>query len=125
MKYQFEEFTQTGRKASSTPLVSITRAGNLNLNQAFMEAFVKGEKYCILYYDKTNEAIGLKLTNEKKHNSYSLRSYRGDKIASITAIAFLKYHGIPFGKGKHSAPYEVEWSEENQMIIVDLNKPIK
>jgi len=98
MEYKFEEFTQVGRKASHIPMVSITKDGNLNLNKAFMEA--------------------LKLSNEKKPNSYRVRAYREGKLASVTAIAFLKHHGISFGKSPQ--PFKAVWNDENEMVIIDL-----
>jgi len=118
MEYKFEEFTQVGRKASHIPMVSITKDGNLNLNKAFMEAYARNLKYAVLFYDKSSRVIGLKLSNEKKPNSYRVRAYREGKLASVTAIAFLKHHGISYGK--FPQPFEAVWNDENELVIIDL-----
>ncbi len=119
MKYQFEEFNEVGRRASKTPLVTITKHGMLNLNRSFMETFVRGKPFVIFHYDKTNNVIGLQLSDEERSNTYKIRSYRDDSLVSITALAFLKFHDIHHDK---SRSYEAKLSEEGDLIIVDLNK---
>lgn len=119
MKLQFEEFKEVGRKASNEPIVTVTHGGHLNLNKKFMETFVKEKKYAVLFYDKANKVIGLKLMNEEKMNSYKIRSYRGGNLGAVTAIAFLKYHNIEHDKTRS---YKAEWNKEHGMVVIDLKQ---
>ena len=78
-------------------------------------------KYAVLFYDKGNKVIGIKLTNEEQMNSYKIRSYRDGSLGSVTAIAFLKYHDLVHEK---THPYKAEWNEEHGMIVIDLKQKV-
>lgn len=40
----------------------------------------------------------------------------------FSAKAFLQFHDIPY-KGKNTQSFDAEWSEQYEMILIDLSKP--
>jgi len=125
-KYSLKKFTELGRRVTAEPAVTITKGGNLNFNKGFMDNLGKGMRYVVLYYDESKKVIGLELSKEKLDFAYVIRIYRDGKLGVVTSIAFLKHHKIPHDiPNKPSSSYRAIWNEENQMVLIDLNKPIK
>ena len=117
MKYEFEKFTELRGRSINEPRVTITATGNMNLNQSFISAFVKNQTHVIFHYDKTNKVIGLELTQDASPPSYKIRKSREDRLATVSAQAFLKYNKL---RRKKTYSYPAEWNEQYGLIIVDL-----
>lgn len=115
----FEEFTSKRRAISDTPMVSLLKQGIFALNQACYNKYFKAYKYVILLFDKENNKIGLKPTNEVSSNTYNIRVSRDGKLANISAIAFLKFYKIPHNETKS---YTCFWNEKEKILEVELSK---
>jgi len=116
----FEEFTLKRRPVMDTPMVSILKQGTIGLNGVCYEKFFKKHKYVIFLYDKENNTIAIRLTNEASGNTYNIRVSRGGRLANISAIAFLKYYKIPYKEGSKS--YTCSWNSKENMLEIELGK---
>jgi hypothetical protein len=115
-----ELFNKKGGKYSN-PLVSITTAGQIGLNSACIEKFIKGRNHVLLYGDKENKTIGIKPIKDKQNNSFKI-SYatNANNTGAISGHSFLAYLGIDFKN--NPGKYTPEWDDKNEMLIVKLNK---
>ena len=72
----------------------------------------------ILFYDKENEKIGIKLTNESSENGIMILQKRPLNVA-VSAKSFLEFYELPYSK---TLRYDPQWDEDEKMIIVDLKE---
>ena len=112
----YEEFTLR-RCPRDIPMVSILKHGIISLNQACYYEYFKSYKYVVFLFDRENNKIALKLTNDAKDNVYNIRVTRNGRLASISASAFLKYYKIPHPQTK---AYSCSWNEEQKILEVQL-----
>ena len=113
----FERFTSSGK--TFKPKVSIRRNGQIGFNNGARKRFeLDNYKYVILFYDKENEKIGIKLTNEGSENGIMILQKRPLNVA-VSAKSFLEYYELPYLK---TSRYDPQWDENEKMIIVDLKK---
>lgn len=106
----FEKFTGAGR--SFKPKLSIRKNGQLGLNYGAVERYgIDKFEYVELYYDKENNRIGLKLSNEKSEGAVRCRVRSGN--ASIPAKSFLEYYKIDYREAKRM---EVQRDEAGMLI---------
>jgi len=82
--------------------------------------------YLIFHYDKENRVIGLEIIYEWKPNSYPVLHFPSRKTYTISARAFLKFHGIKFDKTRS---YKITKYEKNKdkrdFFIIDLKQELK
>ncbi len=113
----YEEFTAKSRATTDIPMISILKQGVIGINNECYKKYFKNCKYIIFFFDKENKKIGIKLTNEPSSNTYSIRMSRDGKLASVSAMAFLKYYKIPHN---HSKSYPCDWNETEKILEVKL-----
>lgn len=113
----FERFTQTGR--SFKPKISIRSNSQIGLNCACITEFkLTDYKFAVLYYDKENKAIGIRLTNDKNEEGACKLRAREDSGASIAARSYIDYYKLHrFNRHR----FDAEWSAKEQMIIAKLD----
>lgn len=110
----FEKFIMTGR--SYKPKASIRANGQIGLNLGAIEKFKLDKyKYAILFFDKENKQIGIKLTNNEEEGICKLQVRKSN--AAISGKAFLDYYSIDYSKTKK---HEAVWDEKEKMIIVAI-----
>ncbi len=111
----FERFVRAGR--SYAPKVSIWTRGQIGFNRgAVKKMSMRDYKYAILFYDKENKRVGIKLTNNPSEEGATKISF-GSTGAFISARAFLDYYDIPRGETKR---YDIYYDDENDMWVFDL-----
>lgn len=66
-----------------------------------------------------SQTIGLKPVREKTPNAYSIKCYKGGRMCTVSAIAFLRHFEIPFDKTRS---YPCRWNENHGMIEVRLDR---
>jgi len=112
----FERFTQSGR--SFRPKISIRGTSQLGLNCAAIEEFKLGDyKYAVLFYDKENMRIGIKLTNDKSEEGACKLRVREKTGASIAARSFIDCYKLnDLSKRK----FDAMWNSKEKMIVADI-----
>lgn len=114
----WEKFTQVGR--SYVTRLSVRSNGQLGFSQGAIHKFkLAAYKHAILFFDKDQALIGVKLTNEDGEQGIAKLQVRAEN-ASISAKAFLDYYGINYQKTRS---YSLVNDEDSGMLIADLNKP--
>ena len=115
----FERFTLTGK--SYRPKISIRSNGQIGFNQGAIERFgLNNYKFAVLFYDRDQKIIGIKLTNQDEDGACTLQVRKSN--AAISAKAFLDYFDINYSKTKR---YDAKYDEQEKMITAELNKPNK
>ncbi len=111
----FEKFTKVGK--TFRPRISIRSGGQMGFNQGSRNKFELDKYgYVVLYFDRENGRIGIKLTNDNNEEGAIILHKRKLDVA-ISAKSFLCYYDINFDK---TTIYDPIWDEENKMIILDL-----
>lgn len=112
----FERFVLGGK--SYKPKVSIRRSGQIGFNQGAVKKFsMEKYRYAVLFFDRINKRIGIKLTNEEEEGICRLR-VRGWG-GTVSAKAFLDYYGIDYSRLKK---FDARWDESEGMIVVDIKE---
>jgi hypothetical protein len=114
----FEEFTHKKRPVSDVPMVSILKQGVFGINQTCYKKYFKDYKYVIMLFDKEENKIGLKPTNNASHNTYTIRTSREGRLTNISAIAFLNHYGI---KHDETRSYNCNWNEQEEILEIPLS----
>lgn len=113
----FERFTAKGK--SFVPKVSIWKRGQIGLSQGAVERFKLSEyKYVALFYDKDNQLIGLKFTNNDKEEGVAKLSVKVNG-AIFSAKAFLDYYNIDYSDTKQ---YDIKLDMESGLYVFDLKE---
>lgn len=114
----WEKFTITRR--SFKPRVSIRGKSQIGFNTAAIEDFqLKDYKFAVLYYDKENKKIGIKLTNDKEEEGVRKLRVKEAAGASLPARAFIEYYGLSNLSGKR---FNAEWDKQEKMIVATLTE---
>jgi len=110
----FERFTETGK--SYRPKISIRSNGQIGFNLGAIKKFALNKyKYAVLFFDRENIKIGIKLTNSEEDGISKLQVRKSN--AAISAKAFFDYYSIDYSKSKR---YDAVWDEKEQMIIASI-----
>ena len=113
----FEKFTSSGK--TFKPKVSIRKYGQIGFNNGAVKKFdLDKYEYVILFYDRENRRIGIKLTNNSSEDGAMKLQKRPLNVA-ISAKSFLEYYEIPYLK---TSRYNPQWDENEKMIIIDLKE---
>ncbi len=115
----FELFTQFGR--GHRPTCSIRSNGQIGLNQGAIRRFRLEDGFVALYYDRNARVVGIKPV--PKDAPGATRLIVKPNNAFVSARSFLEFYAIPY-RGRTST-YEVEWSNDYDMLLVDLSKPTR
>lgn len=111
----FERFTKTGR--GYKPKVGIWSRGQIGFNQGCVQKMKLNDyKFVIFFYDKENNKIGFKFTNDNNEDGIIKLNIRKTG-ATVSAKSFLDYYEIDHSETKR---YEVEYSDEDGMWILEL-----
>lgn len=116
----FELFTEYGR--GHHPTGSIRSNGQIGLNQGAIRRFGLRDGYAQIYFDKERKLIGLKPVEQREGVGITRLIVKANN-AFVSARSFLEFHAIPYRSETKS--YEVSWLEEEGMLLLDLNQPIR
>ena len=112
----FEKFTLKGK--SFRPKISLRKNGHIGFNQAAIEKFsMTRYDYAVLFYDRENKKIGIKLTNDAEEGACKLKVKETN--AYVAAKAFLDYYGIDYSK-RQTQRSDVALDEELQMLVASI-----
>lgn len=112
-------FTSPGKCFS--PKVTISAAGMLSMNHAARLRFgVDSYKYCVLYYCRDTNRIGLAFTNDRQTEGCIKLRFRKTG-ADVCAKSFTDYFGI---EPKRTTIYPPVKDDATGFLVVDLNKGV-
>lgn len=111
----FERYKFTNR--SFKPKVTIRKGGTIAFNAGAVTRFgLNKSPFVVLLFDKGKKRIGIQPVKEEEEGAHKLN--RGGKGAWISARGFLDFYEIQFEK--QSRRFDPSWSEEKDMIIVQV-----
>lgn len=113
----FEEFTAKTSGNLKAPMVSILKHGRIGLNGECYRKYFNGYKYVIFFYDKENNKMGMRPTNQPQSNASNIKVSRKGNLANISALTFLKHYNIPFDQ---SRSYPCHRNETDDLVEVQL-----
>lgn len=113
----FVKFTET--KKSFVARVSISSRGMISFNNGALRKFqIDGFKYCVLYYDKNANLIGVELTNDQATEG-AIRIRNRKTGADLGAKSFVDYFEIA---PKVTTMYPISGGDADNWINIDLEK---
>jgi len=116
----FEVFRGRGRRNIGGPAVTLTKAGNINLNRPVLEQIGDDVQFAHLMFDRDTRRIGLKFMKKAEDRyAYPLKRNENNNSAMVSGRAFMTNYQIAFDK-THS--YDATVDKSNNTVIVDLNR---
>ena len=120
---KLKKFEGFGSKVSRK--ISITRSNSFGFSPTFFrENRLTAFEAALLYYDATQQVIGIKFVNQKEEGSFTLVKYgEGNKIGgAISARSFFTNHEIDLNE--HRGKYDYETIEDNgsKIYLIKLEK---
>ena len=102
---------------SSKPKASITTAGQIGLNAASVNKYLKDVEYIHLLYDEENKIIGIKKAKKDDSNIFKLTRSGEQGTSSIAGRSFLGFFEIDYSKSRKFIP---EWDSKNEMLLIKI-----
>jgi hypothetical protein len=126
--FTFEKFTHAG--GSFAPMISVRKDRALGISQGALRKFglMEGDWYVVLFFDRSNNAIGIKPTEDpNEEGAVKLvkrlatgKNGQSSLSGSVSARSFLEFYGIPTPE---TTSYRAERDEESGIIVIRLNCP--
>lgn len=118
----FEVFRGRGRRDIGRPAVTLTKAGNINLNRTLLEQ-LPDASFVHLMFDKDSRRIGLRLMKKPEDRfAYPIKRNENNNSAMISGRAFMEAYSIPFDT---TITYDAHYDKGDNMIIVNLNDSLE
>ena len=111
------------RVKRTEPAVSLTTNGNFNLNAACVRGYFKGIKHAKLYWDVSQNKIGIKPMQTPDEFTYRVTMSSKRSIGTFSGTAFVKKIGIVY-KDKTRA-FPASWNETEQLIEFSVAEVLK
>lgn len=116
----WEKFHGIGE--SYRPKVSVRANGHLGFATGARKKFhVDSYKFVSLFFDRSERKIGIKL-GEIEEPGVTTPIVKRETDCYIRARSFLDYYDIDYKQG---CSYHAAWERDQNMIVVDLRRPIK
>lgn len=113
----FVKFKERGR--SYTARASITRTGMLSFSDGARKRFhFDDSTHCVLYYDEETSRIGVGFTSDTEADGAIKIRFRNTG-ADVGAKRFVEFFNIGV---QETTVFPVEFDENEQMVVIDLNK---
>lgn len=94
MQYNFQKFE--GRNGRLENRITITKSNSIGFPSKFYaDNKIKDFKYAVLYWDKENKVIGIRLTNEESETSkFTIMHSKIGYGGSVVVRSFFRMYGI-------------------------------
>lgn len=130
-EYSFVKHTQVGKRFEER--ITITRSNHIGFpTQFYKDNDVANFKYTVLFYDKDNNAIGIKFTNEQEDGAISIARHNKGYGGYISATSFFRANRINTKKFANRYEYkkvtlsDVGFDEAGVLFVIELReKPAK
>ncbi|MHB9133979.1 MAG: hypothetical protein ACYDBB_23165 [Armatimonadota bacterium] len=113
----FEKFTSKGR--SFVPRASISRTGLIGLNHGARERLGLDQfTHCILYYDRSEQVIGIELTNDGKSEGAQKIRFRTTG-ADIAGKSFMLYFDLDI---RETALFPITRDDDTGFLMIKIKE---
>lgn len=120
MTFNFIKFEATKLRADDR--IKIIRNYMFTFPKVFcVKNEIQGKKYAVLYYDGSNNAVGIEITDRDQKGVFTLGHDKRRGSAYLTAISFFKAHKIDPAKYKGKYEWEKIKTNEKDMFVIKLN----
>ena len=116
----FEKFVPAKkRKTTQTlPLAKVLKGGQISLNSATYEQFLKGATHIELYYDPASRKIGLQPKKYKTKAAFKIRSVGKNKSTfRVNARPLIEHYGIQLTSKISVTP---SWNSSANLLELSL-----
>jgi hypothetical protein len=117
----FEKIKRKKGGSRTTPMISLRKTGSIGINQAALdEFFAEDDSHVELYFDDTNNQLGLHRLKEETKDSYTLT--RSDSGGAVTPVSFLnEYELVP----DDTQQYEPDTYEYDgvELVVIEVGDP--
>jgi len=102
--------------------ISLRKSGSIGLNSATIEQYFPRHDWVVLFYDESNNRVGLEPKDEKSEDAYKVQKRDGKKQGgSINATSFMRDYDLIPSKTKQ---YRAQLHEETGLVCLDVNNPV-
>jgi len=116
----FEKFVQKkkSRAVPKPPAVKVLKGGQISLNSAAYEQYLKGATHIELYYDSSSRKVGLQAKKYKTKSAFKLRAVGKTKSTyRVNAKPLVEHYGIKLGAKITVTP---AWNSSENMLELSL-----
>jgi hypothetical protein len=118
----FERYEKRTGAASNEPRISIRKSETIGINTAAMRSFFQDADGVIAYYDDETDQVGLEPAAADDPDAYTIQVSEPSETGSVSASGFLNtYRLVP----EKTTQYEATWDDEHEMVVIDLDAPIR
>lgn len=120
----FEKFEGGGRgRSSAGPMISLRKSGSIGINGAAMEAYFEDVDGVVLYFDGTDDRVGLEPVDDaSQEGAYTISRTNG--TGTVVPSAFLSTYDLVPEVTTQFEPEVVEADDGTDLVSVDLDDPI-
>ena len=115
---QFREFTDWG---AERPRCSLRKSGALGFSRAAVKQLHLRKGFARVFFAEEEQVVGIKLIGSEGKDGAVPVVMRKNDVFIPTRAMFNKYH-VDYSEAKS---FEPRWDDEYQMILVDLNAPLR
>lgn len=116
----YEKFVPVSKKTAvqKPPIAKVLKGGQISLNSATYEQFLKGATHIELYYDATSRKIGLQPKKYKTKAAFKLRVVgKGKSTYRVNAKPLMEHYNIQLGDKKTVSP---TWNGKENLLELSL-----
>lgn len=116
----FEKFVpeKKRRAAPKPPVAKVLKGGQISLNSAAYEQFLKGATHIELYYDSSSKKIGLQPKKYKTKAAFKLHAVGKNKSTyRINAKPLMEHYGVQLGTKVSVTP---SWNSGQNLLELTL-----
>ena len=121
----FELYSNKQKNHSNQDFISISKAGRIGFSGLCYDTHFKGAKFIELYFDEKEQLMAVKPSQNNTEHTFKLKT-KGNNINAGRGIGlynkgfFIRY-GIAVEKAIRYTP---AYDKKNEMLIIDLKKPL-
>ena len=116
----YEKFVPAKKHKTTAkpPVVKVLKGGQLSLNSAAYEQFLKGATYIELYYDPSSKKIGLQPKRYKTKAAFKLRAVGKNKSTyRVNAKPLIEHYSIKLDAKVSATP---SWNNAQNLLELTL-----
>lgn len=125
MPFEKHESTGRGRGGGNVvPKISLRKSGSIGINREALEEFFQGAGAVVMYYDETDNRVGLKPVEDKGAEDGAYTLTISESGASVTPSSFLNKHRLVPEITTQYEPELVQVNQNLELVSIDLDEPL-